>query len=403
MSGLRPDWVQAVRQARPTLPLAPSTCIVVDPGLVDHPIVALARHQLGHLTRRISVHPCDVGPGSSPVEALADVVADHELVVSVGGGSVMDLCCLARLVAADPTNLRRLRFAGRSGVVQLSGQVGQTAVVCVPTTIGTGAERAGVAVWDSGNARHLVTSPALRADAAVYDPLATASLSPDAIARGGLEVLLRLAGTYVAAASPELPQDAVAEALTIEAADRLYRLTATAGDARPESETDRLIMARVSAASHSASLVRSVQHIPIVWILTNETATELALAKMSVVPAIVPAVWDRILAGDTRFGHGHRLVRWWNCFRSAWPEPLPDEADCGIAELTRGLNIGATLPLNDTVKEAVAHRVMRAWSIGLPYASDLHLEDVVNVLKMVTTYDSTRKEVNNERSIFAGA
>jgi alcohol dehydrogenase class IV len=114
-----------------------------------------------------------------------------DLVLAVGGGSVLDV---AKLVAA--LHDRPEPVSDFYGVNVLSGR--RTALVCVPTTAGTGSEVSPNALLldEAAGAKKAVISPALVPDAAVIDPSLMLSLPPAITATTGIDALTHCIETY---------------------------------------------------------------------------------------------------------------------------------------------------------------------------------------------------------------
>ncbi|HEX2861340.1 MAG TPA: iron-containing alcohol dehydrogenase [Lacunisphaera sp.] len=114
-----------------------------------------------------------------------------DLVLAVGGGSVLDV---AKLVAAlhdrpDPVT-------AFYGIDVLAGR--RTALVCVPTTAGTGSEVSPNALLfdEASVTKKAVISPALVPDAALIDPALMRSLPPALTATTGIDALTHCLETY---------------------------------------------------------------------------------------------------------------------------------------------------------------------------------------------------------------
>ncbi len=114
-----------------------------------------------------------------------------DLVLAVGGGSVLDV---AKLVAA--LHDRPEPIPAFYGINVLSGR--RTALVCVPTTAGTGSEVSPNALLldDATVAKKAVISPALVPDAAIIDPALMLSLPPALTATTGVDALTHCLESY---------------------------------------------------------------------------------------------------------------------------------------------------------------------------------------------------------------
>ena len=113
-----------------------------------------------------------------------------DLVLAVGGGSVLDV---AKLVAA--LHARSEPVSAFYGINVLAGR--RTALVCVPTTAGTGSEVSPNALLldEAAVAKKAVISPALVPDAAIIDPSLMLSLPPALTATTGIAALTHCLAT----------------------------------------------------------------------------------------------------------------------------------------------------------------------------------------------------------------
>jgi len=132
-------------------------------------------------------------PKLSMVEAAAERVADHDLVVGVGGGSSMDTAKLAAALAAHGGPVRDML-----GMDNVPGETGPLALV--PTTAGTGSEVTHIGVFADERAdgvKKVVFSPHLFADLAAVDPALTKTMPPGVAAATGLDALTHAVESYV--------------------------------------------------------------------------------------------------------------------------------------------------------------------------------------------------------------
>lgn len=132
-------------------------------------------------------------PKLSMVEAAAELVADRDAVVGVGGGSSMDTAKLAAALARHGGPVRDML-----GMDNVPGETGPLALV--PTTAGTGSEVTHIGVFaderESG-VKKVVFSPHLFADLAAVDPDLTATMPPSVAAATGLDALTHAIESYV--------------------------------------------------------------------------------------------------------------------------------------------------------------------------------------------------------------
>lgn len=116
---------------------------------------------------------------------------DPDLVLGIGGGSVLDI---AKLVAAQLGNEQTLaQYVG----IGLLKQRART-LVCIPATSGTGSEVSpnAILVDDAEGQKKGIISPFLLPDIVYVDPLLTTSVPPDITAATGLDALTHCLEAY---------------------------------------------------------------------------------------------------------------------------------------------------------------------------------------------------------------
>lgn len=115
---------------------------------------------------------------------------DADCVVGIGGGSVMDV---AKLLAAQLKNSQSIPDI--VGIGNLAGRA--TALICVPTTSGTGSEVSPNALFTSDDGSKVgVISPFLVPDGAYICPELTASVPPAVTAATGIDALTHCLEAY---------------------------------------------------------------------------------------------------------------------------------------------------------------------------------------------------------------
>ena len=105
-----------------------------------------------------------------------------EIVVGIGGGSVMDTAKLLSVGITNPGNRRDyigLNLVKKRGVP----------TICVPTTAGTGSEVTQFAVFTFNNKKKPCSSPNIIPDVALIDPMITISMPPSITAGTGMDAL----------------------------------------------------------------------------------------------------------------------------------------------------------------------------------------------------------------------
>jgi alcohol dehydrogenase class IV len=119
-----------------------------------------------------------------------------EVVVGIGGGSVLDLAKAAAGVAANGGSVREyLEGVGNGRLVRRPG----LPFIAVPTTAGTGSEvtRNAVIASRAEGFKKSIRSPLLLPAVALVDPALTDSVPPEQTAASGLDALTQLIEPYV--------------------------------------------------------------------------------------------------------------------------------------------------------------------------------------------------------------
>jgi len=124
----------------------------------------------------------------SVLQQLSSFSADA--VIGIGGGSVLDV---AKIVAAQLDNTQPLEEIVGNGM--LTGR--NKALLCVPTTAGTGSEMSPNAILvDDENQKKGIISPFLVPDKVYIDPLLTIGVPPAVTAATGLDALTHCLEAY---------------------------------------------------------------------------------------------------------------------------------------------------------------------------------------------------------------
>jgi alcohol dehydrogenase class IV len=116
---------------------------------------------------------------------------DPDLVIGVGGGSVLDI---AKLVAAQLGNEQQLAEYVGIGLLKKRARK----LVCIPATSGTGSEVSpnAILVDEADDQKKGIISPFLVPDVVYVDPLLTISVPPDITAATGLDALTHCLEAY---------------------------------------------------------------------------------------------------------------------------------------------------------------------------------------------------------------
>jgi choline dehydrogenase len=210
--------------------------VFADSAVVDRPELRLA---LPAGTVLVALEPGE--PTLESVDAAAERLAGHDVLVAVGGGSTLDTAKGARLVATAGRSIRVFTWPGDPESVPPP----RIPLVTVPTTAGTGSEvTGGVVMVDSERGIKVgVASPRNRAQHCLVDPRLTFTLPHAPTLHGGLDVLAQAVGAIVARTNTP-----VGDALALEAL-RLVRdaLPAVVADGSDVGARSRMACAALLA------------------------------------------------------------------------------------------------------------------------------------------------------------
>ncbi len=305
-------------------------------------------------------------------------IAEHmlcrppEVVVAVGGGTILDAVKIAALVLAPGRMLDfAVAHASRSAVTFLPDGPPAVDIVAVPTTLGTSSETNSVGILTNDTGYRLVVGRALRPRHAIIDPRNLMSLSTDAVREGALEAFLRVAGSST---SPRKSARSRDDAVAL---GRALLETVTRDHAAADS---RLRLARLSAATQRTAALSgddpySARH----WYIANEVAFALKVRKMVATAAVVAAVWRRVSAGDARWGDRASLEEFWVGVASAADLPLDPPA--GIAALIDRWRIPVPAAPSPPVTARIAAATEAAWGDRYPMLPGLVARDFQELLR----------------------
>lgn len=122
-----------------------------------------------------------------------------EVIVALGGGSVMDAAKAISLAATHLGDFWEYRLTGEKGIGQIQNIL--LPVVTVPTTAGTGSEISPAALISKGTAKELIVSPYMFPKVALVDPQLTTGLPPKLTAQVGFDALTQSIEAYVSSNS----------------------------------------------------------------------------------------------------------------------------------------------------------------------------------------------------------
>ncbi len=232
-------------------------------------------------------------PTITGIRALTDVVRDQgaDLVVAVGGGSVMDSAKMAALAVRQPSILCD-GWEDPGGLLVPTLRASRRALPCIaaPATIGTGSEVSPSASVRTADTKKLLVHAGLRPTVAVLDPAATATTPRSLIVEGALEILLRAIGPLVGESDAEPFSDGVAAAVARQVIHDGGVASTRQGASDGEEIAARHRLALASAHTHTGWLLAgrdSFGHK--LWYLANETAVALGVTKMQATAALLPA------------------------------------------------------------------------------------------------------------------
>jgi choline dehydrogenase len=224
--------------------------VVLDQGLEEHNPAAAAA--LAGLAGRSTLSVARFEkPAGEPTIAMVDsaiAALSHtrpEVIVAVGGGSVIDTAKAARLCAQQGFTFRDFLSSPRPYPAP------EIPLIALPTSAGTGSEVSGGAVVSDPAAGRKagIAHPHLRAQIALVDPVLTYSMPPSMTANTGVDALAQaIAGMIAKVRTP------VADAIALEA----IRLMGSSLVAAFRDGADVVARSRMSCASMMAGLTMNL-------------------------------------------------------------------------------------------------------------------------------------------------
>jgi alcohol dehydrogenase class IV len=175
--------------------------VFTDRTLRALPLFAELSRTLGDAGLEVAVFDAvDIEPTDASFEAAAKFAVDARAdgYLSFGGGSVIDTCKAANLLATYPAALRTYVNAPLGDARPVPGPLAPH--IACPTTSGTGSEVTGIAIfdWVAHHAKTGIASARLRPSEAIVDPRCTATLPPAVVAASGMDVLSHAIESYTA-------------------------------------------------------------------------------------------------------------------------------------------------------------------------------------------------------------
>jgi alcohol dehydrogenase class IV len=275
--------------------------IVADQGVLRAGIIASVLSVLGSDGIEAEVFDqCGPEAPVSTVETLRRTAGDggHDLLIGVGGGSVMDATKAAGLLAANPDATVQDLIEGRPPAKSL-------ARILVPTTSGTGSEWSEVAVLttDTDDDRNYsYITPGNLPDAVILDPELTRRLSARMTADGGIDALTHAIEAYTCSR---------ANLFTDMLASTAIRLVTTSlGPAYAKASLRDEDRYRLSIASAMGMLAGSLAGVGIAHFLNHAFHhKKLPLSHGAKVGLLLPYVMEFNLISDPeKFGEIARLM-----------------------------------------------------------------------------------------------
>lgn len=227
--------------------------LVTDPGVRRAGLTDLVRQSLEE-----AGFVCECFDGIEPnpkdrdCEAGAAVarVFGPEVIVAVGGGSVLDAAKVIALLNTHPG-----RVGDYEGRGKVTGEV--TPLVAIPTTAGTGSEvtRSAVITDTVRNFKFTVKDVRLAPALAVVDPLTTHALPRDITASTGMDALVHAVEAYTSR-----PANPMSDTLAAAAMERIFpALRAVVADGRNHlARYDMMVGSTLAGLAFSHSDVGAV-------------------------------------------------------------------------------------------------------------------------------------------------
>jgi len=118
-----------------------------------------------------------------------------EVILGLGGGSVMDTAKAISLSATHIGDLWEYRINGKLGIKEIKSVL--IPVITVPTASGTGSEITPAAVICNGTSKEVIVSAFMFPKVAVVDPALTTTVPPKLTARIGIDAFAQAIEAYV--------------------------------------------------------------------------------------------------------------------------------------------------------------------------------------------------------------
>ncbi len=349
-------------------PLGEKALVVIGGGSARK--TGLLERVLGRLEEAGVAHELFEGvrgnPRASEANRAGAAVNDAgcDLVVGLGGGSVMDVAKAAALVAAHGAPITRFLRKEESP----SDLYGAPPIVCVPTVAGTGSEANDTSVLtdEETGLKGSLRGPACVPKVAILDPDVTATAPTRYAVASAMDALCHAMESYVARKQNPF-SDALARAAAGLLIGAIPRLAANDAGARGAVLVGAALAGQ--ALSTSASIITHTLEHPLSARLDAHHGEGLA--------ALQPAVFDRVHTGDPeRFAE---VAGWLG------EEPRPELAADAFRRLARSAGLEASarkLGMEEGHVEQMVDDALASGSRGLTASPvDLEREDLVNIYR----------------------
>ena len=171
--------------------------LILDPVAADLPGVAEALAAVEDASSEVTRH---VKPPGEPTSGEADAVSaalaavGADIMIAIGGGSVIDLAKAARLAHSVG-----LPYQSVAADVDLAESARALPLVAIPTTAGSGSEVSGgiVIADEETHTKTGIAAPFIRAQYALVDPALTYGAPPTVTSWSGIDVLAQAIASMV--------------------------------------------------------------------------------------------------------------------------------------------------------------------------------------------------------------
>ena len=159
------------------------------------------------------------GVSPNPTEELVNKIADRfrsespDVIVAVGGGSVMDTAKACSLALTHEGSFTDYRVTGSKSVPGIQNKL--IPVVTIPTTAGTGSEISPAALITIDQRKEVFFSPYMFPKAAVVDPELAVSLPADLTAQIGIDAFTQSMEAFVSIGAQPFSDMFASESMTL--------------------------------------------------------------------------------------------------------------------------------------------------------------------------------------------